>query len=145
MREYMMTLMTVSVICGVIGVLSPKEDMGKYLSFVCGICALGIIVAPITELIKKGEIDIEEIDKIFQCVLIDHPEIFYADGYSFVKYTYGQEVRRVTFTGKFIYNVEETEAKKALIQQSADRILKNIPENLTDYEKVKKAIPVPTL
>jgi hypothetical protein len=55
MREYMMTLMTVSVICGVIGVLSPKEDMGKYLSLVCGICALGIIVAPITELIKKAD------------------------------------------------------------------------------------------
>lgn len=82
--------------------------------------------------------DIEEIDKIFQCVLIDHPEIFYADGYSFVKYTYGQEVRRVTFTGKYLYEEEETEKKKLMIQQSADRILKKIPDNLSDYEKVKK-------
>ena len=55
MREYIITLMTVSVVCGVISVLSPKEDMGKYVSFVCGICALGIIVTPITELIKRAE------------------------------------------------------------------------------------------
>lgn len=55
MREYIITLMMVSVVCGVISVLSPKEDMGKYVSFVCGICALGIIVTPITELIKRAE------------------------------------------------------------------------------------------
>ena len=55
MREYIMTLMTMSVVCGIIGVLSPKEDIGKYISLVCGICALVIIISPITELLRKAE------------------------------------------------------------------------------------------
>ena len=80
----------------------------------------------------------EEIDKIFQCVLLDHPEIFYADGYSFVKYTYGDEVRKVTFTGNYIYRGEEILQKKEQIAAGMTEILSGIPVELSDYEKVKR-------
>ena len=90
------------------------------------------------EEMKLSTRDPEEIDKIFQCVLLDHPEIFYADGYSFVKYTYGDEVRKVTFTGNYIYRGEEIRKKQEQITAGVSDILSGIPRELSDYEKVKR-------
>ena len=80
----------------------------------------------------------EEIDRIFQCVLLDHPEIFYADGYSFVKYTYADQVRRVTFTGNYIYTERECEEKEKQIRAKVEELLSHIPKEASDYEKVKQ-------
>ncbi len=77
------------------------------------------------------------IDKAFQCVLMDHPEIFYTDGYSFVKYTLGEEVKKITFKGTYTYSQEEKEKKEAEIEMAALNMLGGIQADATDYEKVK--------
>lgn len=79
----------------------------------------------------------EVVDKVFQAVLMDHPEIFYADGYSFVKYTLGDEVKKITFTGTYIYGEEEKISKEAQLEQTVLEWLKGISASATDYEKVK--------
>ena len=81
--------------------------------------------------------DTAQIDKIFQYVLMDHPEIFYVDGYSFVKYTLGDEVKKITFKGNYLYTPEEKKQIEELIQESAAKMLEKIPADATDYEKVK--------
>ena len=81
--------------------------------------------------------DTTEIDKIFQYVLMDHPEIFYTDGYSFVKYTLGDEVKKITFKGTYLYNQEEKEKLEVSIENAASEMLQGIPQDATDYEKVK--------
>ena len=81
--------------------------------------------------------DPAQIDKVFQCVLMDHPEIFYADGYSFVKYTLGDEIKKITFKGTYIYNQEEKQQKEAEIEMAALQLLKGIEASAADYEKVK--------
>ena len=78
-----------------------------------------------------------QIDKIFQCVLMDHPEIFYTDGYSFVKYTLGDEVQKITFKGTYIYNQEEKKTREEMMESVIEDILEGIEPNATDYEKVK--------
>ena len=60
------------------------------------------------------------------------------DGYSFVKYTYGEEIRRVTFTGNFLYDEEEIVNRQRKIEESAEIILAKIPKEASDYAKVKK-------
>ena len=79
----------------------------------------------------------EEIDKAFQCVLMDHPEIFYVDGYKYTKYTTGDEIKRITFTGNYVYGREEADEKRAEIETEALRIMNAISKDSTDYEKVK--------
>ena len=81
--------------------------------------------------------EVAQIDKIFQCVLMDHPEIFYTDGYSFVKYTLGDEVKKITFRGTYVYDEEEKERREALIENAVSEIVNGIKEDATDYEKVK--------
>lgn len=81
--------------------------------------------------------DTAQIDKIFQYVLMDHPEIFYIDGYSFVKYSLGDEVKKITFKGTYLYNREEKENLEVLIKEAATEMLAGIPADATDYEKVK--------
>lgn len=81
--------------------------------------------------------DAEQIDKVFQYVLMDHPEIFYVDGYSFVKYTLGEEVKKITFRGTYVYDEEEKERREALIENAVSEMAGGIREDATDYEKVK--------
>ena len=78
-----------------------------------------------------------QIDKIFQCVLMDHPEIFYTDGYSFVKYTLGEEIQKITFKGTYIYDQEEKRNRETLIENATVNILAGLKEDASDYEKVK--------
>lgn len=81
--------------------------------------------------------DTAQIDKIFQYVLMDHPEIFYTDGYSFVKYTLGEEVKKITFKGTYVYNREEKERLEILVENAALKLLSKISADASDYEKVK--------
>ncbi len=82
-------------------------------------------------------LDEESIDKIFQCVLSDHPELFYVDGYSYTKYSRGGVITAVEFSGT--YNVDlDTAVKRAeTIGLAAEQILAGIGTEASDYEKVK--------
>lgn len=65
MAEYLITLVTVSIVCGIVSILSPKGDTGKYVSFICGVCILGIMVDPIADVIKNFDGLSDSIDKSF--------------------------------------------------------------------------------
>lgn len=86
---------------------------------------------------KVSTTDTDQIDKVFQCVLMDHPEIFYTDGYSFVKYTLGEDVKKIVFKGTYIYDREEKESKEQQIEKAALNMLTKLDADATDYEKVK--------
>ncbi len=81
--------------------------------------------------------DLDEIDRVFQYVMLDHPEIFYADGYSFVKYTMGEEIKKVTFTGNFTCSEQERKMRESEIEEAVTRFLQGIDPEASDYEKVK--------
>lgn len=91
------------------------------------------------EALEEG-LDEKDIDRIFQCVLNDHPELFYVDGYSYVKYTqYGQEndILSVEFSGRYSMDREEAKRRQGQIQEAVEMILAGIDEDAGQYEKVK--------
>lgn len=95
------------------------------------------------ELSEKGlEAGLNEtyIDKIFQCVLNDHPELFYVEGYSYTKYTrYGREdeILSVDFSGRYSVDFDTAKQRYSQIQEAVSEILAGIPDHADQYDKVK--------
>lgn len=53
MRGYLISIVAVSVFCGAVEILSPQNDMRKYVRLLCGICVLCIIAEPLTSVFKS--------------------------------------------------------------------------------------------
>ncbi len=77
------------------------------------------------------------IDKAFQCVMLDHPEIFYVDGYKYTEYKSGDTVNKIVFSGNYLYTAEEITDRKALIGQTVSDIMEGIPDTDDEYQIVK--------
>ncbi len=89
------------------------------------------------ENVKLSSMDNDEICRIFQCVLNDHPEIFYVDGYTYTQYTLGDVLKKITFTGTYSISREEIEQRKQQIENYVNRCLAGMPVGADEYTKVK--------
>ncbi len=81
--------------------------------------------------------DPERIGDIFQCVLNDHPEIFYVQGYTYTSYTKGGEIVRLTLSGTYTMTPEVAAFCKQGIEAYAAECLAGLSPEATEYEKVK--------
>ena len=81
--------------------------------------------------------DEAEIDRIFQYVLNDHPELFYVEGYSYTKYTKGDKTTALEFTGTYSVDRETAAERSEAIEAAVEEILSGLDENADQYTKVK--------
>ena len=87
--------------------------------------------------VRVSTYDKDVISHAFQCVLNDHPEIFYVDGYTYTEYTLGDILKKITFTGTYRFSQEEIKQKQHEIDNYVNQCLLGIPEDADDYAKVK--------
>lgn len=85
----------------------------------------------------ESGMDEADVDRIFQCVLNDHPELFYVEGYSYVKYTRGEKITSIVFSGSYSMDFDTAVERKARIEEAAEEILAGVSSDASDYEKVK--------
>lgn len=85
---------------------------------------------------EVSTLDQELLEPVFRCVLADHPEIFYVDGYTSTSYKLGNELKKITFTGDYTMSEDEIERRSGQMEDVLSEWLSGIPD-AGDYEKVK--------
>lgn len=83
---------------------------------------------------EKTKISVNDkntIDKVFSCVLNDHPEIFYVSGYSI------QQGNGTYFSGTYLYGKEEIDSRQKKIDEYVSKCFSKMPANSDEYRKVK--------
>ena len=80
--------------------------------------------------------DTSKIDKAFQCVMLDHPEIFYVDGYKYTEYTSGEKTEKIVFSGNYLYDDVEIISRQEQIENAVLKILDKVPDTEDEYQKV---------
>lgn len=86
---------------------------------------------------KVSSKDPEQIEKIFNYVMFDHPELFYLTGYSFTKYMRGGVIEKITLSGTYTMNEAEVKSAIAKIDAYTDKCLAGYSGPVDEYEKVK--------
>lgn len=76
MREYLMTLIGVSLFCGVVGMLSPEGNIKKYVRLLSALCVLSAIVGPLLSLGSEGVLSLEELVGEVEETEVDYEEIY---------------------------------------------------------------------
>lgn len=108
----------------------PEEEQTLYLE-------IRDALMNFEENVKLSSYDKDEISHAFQCVLNDHPEIFYVDGYTYTEYTLGDILKKITFTGTYRFNREEVQQKQKQIDNYVNLCLSGMPDGADEYTKVK--------
>ncbi len=86
---------------------------------------------------ELSSMDSEEIARIFQCVLNDHPEIFYIDGYTYTQYTLGDILKKITFSASYNMDQDEIVRRQGQIDAYVEKCFAGMPVGADEYEVVK--------
>lgn len=81
--------------------------------------------------------DADQVDRIFNLCMMDHPELFYCDGYKSMVPSNGDLTKRISFMGKYNCTEDERKSQEEEIRSTAEKILDGMPDDDSDYEKVK--------
>ncbi len=87
--------------------------------------------------VELSTIDTVLLEKVFKCVLNDHPKFYYVEGYNYTTYTKGQDVVKLELTGKYSKTKEECEEIDAQIENYVAGCFSGMDAGISDYEKVK--------
>ena len=79
----------------------------------------------------------DDLELVYNYIMIDHPEIFYVDGYQYKNYTLGGTVTKMTFTGNYLYSADEIARRQKLINEAVNKCLANAPSSNDDYYVIK--------
>lgn len=77
------------------------------------------------------------VDKIFQYILNDHPELFYVEGYSYTKYTRGEKTVAIEFAGTYNQDMETALARGQEIEKAVEEFIETMPAPQDDYDLIK--------
>lgn len=87
--------------------------------------------------VPLSTVDKSVLDVVFACVMNDHPELFYVEGYQFTEYTLGSVVTGITFSGSYSMSIAEAEQAGLEIEQRIAECFRQVPLNEDEYSTVK--------
>jgi hypothetical protein len=87
--------------------------------------------------VKISTLDKSELDVVFNCVMNDHPELFYVEGYQYTEYTFGNTITGMTFSGTYSMEPAEAEQIVSVIDQKILDCFSQAPLNGDEYSIAK--------
>lgn len=87
--------------------------------------------------VTVSTLDSTLLDKIFECVLNDHPELFYVEGFKYTEHFFGDALTRITFEGTYSMTKEEAKLTLAEIENRLSECMSEVPLNEDEYSTVK--------
>ena len=75
--------------------------------------------------------------QVFACVMADHPEIFYVDGYTLTTHALGEDIQDVSFQAEYTFTRQQAQERLLRVEEKADAVLSTLTEDMDDYEKLK--------
>ncbi|MCR4588672.1 MAG: hypothetical protein K5682_09725 [Lachnospiraceae bacterium] len=91
-------------------------------------------LAGLQEEVLVSTLDTEELYLVYQCVMSDHPEIFYCEGYNYRLRTVDDVPESITFSGKYIYTEEEIASYNEQIAAVLKKVQSLLPASAGDYQ-----------
>ena len=91
----------------------------------------GLLNLEMAELDPTAE---DSVDRVFKCVIYDHPEIFYVFGYNCSKEYLGKELQRIYISGTMNMEPSEVQERKQLIEGQVQDILNGMQDMQDSYE-----------
>ncbi len=98
---------------------------------------LAVIMREYATGIMVSSTDPAMIEKVFQCVLNDHPEIFYVVGYRYTRYSRDDITKKISFTATYSYGLQEMQDRQQKIDAYVESCLADMPATGDEYDKVK--------
>ncbi len=96
-----------------------------------------VVLRDMQEEVELSTLDTDRIEKAFNCVLNDHPELYYVEGYTYTTYSQNDVVTKLGFEGTYSKTKEEKEAIDGQINLYVENCFAGLPDDASDYEKVK--------
>lgn len=90
-----------------------------------------------SEEVELSSADADQVDRIFNLCLMDHPEFFYCDGYKNKLQTAEGKPVSIFFSGSYSMGKEERKETEAKLKEAVDKIIDGVPDDDSDYEKAK--------
>lgn len=87
--------------------------------------------------VPLSTLDTAQLDRIFACVLNDHPELFYVEGFQYTEHFIGDALVEITFEGTYSMTKEESELALVEIERSLSGCMSEVPLNEDEYSTVK--------
>ena len=84
---------------------------------------------------ELSTVDTQLVEKIFKCVLNDHPKFYYVEGYSYMTYTRKDKIVKLEMVGTYSKTKEECEVLDVQIENAVNKCFSGMK---ADYLIMKK-------
>lgn len=79
----------------------------------------------------------DKLNEVFNCIMNDHPELFYVEGYQYTKYSIANVITKITFFGTYSVTYSEAIEYCRMIEEAAAEILAGVPNTGDEYDIIK--------
>ena len=93
-------------------------------------------LANMRESVTLSTVNEPTVDRIYSCVMNDHPELFYVEGYRYTAYTVDGAITSIAFEGTYSMSRAEAAGMERRIEEKLRACFAGVPMNEDEYSTI---------